>query len=88
MAGGFHSTFPVAIRVAFVAKVTSKLPSALQHKKRPVKQLFFIMYQPSLHYLSISKIKNGPRNNGKKIIFLQEGKFELLKRNSQGCEPL
>ena len=29
MAGGFHSTFPLAIRVAFVAKVTSKLPSAL-----------------------------------------------------------
>ena len=29
MAGGFHSTFPEAISVAFVAKVTSKLPSAL-----------------------------------------------------------
>jgi len=29
MAGGFHSTFPVAISVALVANVTSKLPSAL-----------------------------------------------------------
>jgi hypothetical protein len=32
MAGGFHSTLPEAIRVAFVARVTSKLPSALEIK--------------------------------------------------------
>ena len=32
MAGGFHSTSPVWNRVAFVARVTSKLPSALLSK--------------------------------------------------------
>ena len=30
MAGGFHSTLPSAYRVAFVASVTSKFPSALK----------------------------------------------------------
>ena len=30
MAGGFHSTSPLYHRVAFVASVTSKLPSALK----------------------------------------------------------
>ena len=32
MAGGFHSTLPSEKRVALVAKVTSKLPSALERK--------------------------------------------------------
>ena len=31
MAGGFHSTKPFHHSVAFVANVTSKLPSALQY---------------------------------------------------------
>ena len=33
MAGGFHSTSPVWNRVALVARVTSKLPSALVKKR-------------------------------------------------------
>jgi hypothetical protein len=32
MAGGFHSTSPLCHSVAFVASVTSKLPSALKQR--------------------------------------------------------
>ena len=39
MAGGFHSTSPVWYRVALVARVTSKFPSAL--KLFPVKPFAF-----------------------------------------------
>ena len=40
MAGGFHSTRPFHHRVAFVANVTSKLPSALKLVKR-----FYYLFQ-------------------------------------------